>query len=80
MLGWAKYLLASLNPESGIAIVAYNLVVFDPVVATVSWAVNVVSFEVKQVVVRITVFAADTAVSIDVKICIYHSVMVANSL
>jgi hypothetical protein len=80
VLGWAKNFLASLNAKAGIAVVTYDLVVFNPVVTAVAWTVNVVTFEVKQVVVRVTVLAADTAASIDVKICIYHSVMVANIL
>ena len=61
VLRWPKNFIVCLDPKTGIAIIAHNLVVFDPIITAVFRAMDMVAIEVKQVVVGVTVAAADTA-------------------
>ena len=80
VLGRAKNFLAGHDTEPGIAIIAEDLVALYPVVVAVFWPMDMVALKVKQIVVRVAVFAADPAACIDVKICIYHGFIVTNIL
>lgn len=79
VLAWAEYFVAGLDSKTSIAVIAHDLVVFNPKMTAVFWAVDVVAFEVEQVVIYVAVAVAQAAVCIDVVICVLHTKIVTHN-